>query len=162
MKSYMSKWQDLHTWKHLLFWQPLLRDEKGEEVVSVRLWGSVVGPGGGKRRGQSAGCPGRSVYPLLQSTFCLLTLPLSCHFPTHLCRQLFDWSHLPVPHIFTSKLSKRQDCHLHNSPKTFKYIFFLLLFTIPFWCLTFLHLLLATLALFDYDWILFRDMVYSI
>lgn len=124
MKSYMSKWQDLHTWKHLLFWQPLLRDEKGEEVVSVRLWGSVVGPGGGKRRGQSAGCPGRSVYPLLQSTFCLLTLPLSCHFPTHLLRQLFDWSHLPVPHIFTSKLSKRQDCHLHNSPKTFKFIFF--------------------------------------
>lgn len=104
MKSYKTKLQDLHTMKHLLFWQPLLCDEKGEGVVSVRLCSSVIRVEGCKRQGQSAGSPRWSVYSLPQSTFCLLTVPLPCPFLAPLLTQLLDGAHLPMPHIFTSEL----------------------------------------------------------
>lgn len=147
----MTEWQDLHTTKHLLFWQPLQWDEKGEGVVSVTLCSSVVWVERGKRRGQSAGSPRRSVYPLPQSTFCLLTVPLLCPFPTHLLTQLLDWAYLPMPHTFTTELSGRRQCHLHNFAYSKDiYSVFLLLLVSLFLLSYFLALtllLLTTLAL---------------
>lgn len=137
-----------HWMKHLLFWQPLLRDEKGEGIVLVRLCRSVVWVEGGKRRRQSAGSPRRSVYPLPQSTFCLLAVPLPCPFPTHPLTQLLGWANLPMPHIFTTEVSRRQYCLLHNFAYS-KHIYsvFLLVLTTLFYSFTLLLLLSYCLLL---------------
>lgn len=148
----MTKWQDLQTLKHLLFCQPLLWDEKGEGVVSVGLPSSAVWVEGGKRKGQSAGSPRRSVYPLLQSTFRVLALPLPCPFPIHLLIQLLDWSYLPIPHILTTELSRRQYCHLHNFAYSKDiYSVFLLLVTTLCYSFTFFILLSYCLLLLRFS-----------
>lgn len=106
-------------------------------------------------RGQSADFPRQSGYSLFQSAFCWLAVCLLCSFLTHLLTLLLVGAYLPVLHIFTTELFRRQYCHLHSAAYSEDtYNIFLLLctalfyyFLIPYSCSPIAHYSFSSLCL---------------